>query len=53
MEDKRYEFVRCPACGQQWQFIDFGCALHRLICQAVDTENVRAAVLSAWQAVQA
>jgi hypothetical protein len=29
--DARYdEFVKCPGCGQTWQLLDWGCALHAL-----------------------
>jgi hypothetical protein len=26
------EFPVCEQCGQKWQLLDFGCALHRLTC---------------------
>ena len=33
-DDARYERVACFACGQRWQRIDWGSALHRLRCEA-------------------
>lgn len=35
--DPRYDFVRCSACGREWQNIDFGCAVHHLVCKEVST----------------
>lgn len=26
------EYPRCQKCGQRYQFLDWGCALHRLDC---------------------
>jgi hypothetical protein len=48
MSDLRYEQVTCSACGRTWQFIDLGCALHRLTCAAVDRDDVRTAVVRDW-----
>ena len=39
-EDIRYQRVRCSACGKIWQNIDFGCALHRLTCDAVESAEL-------------
>jgi hypothetical protein len=33
-EDRRYQFVTCPACRHPWQLIDYRCALHLLTCPA-------------------
>lgn len=30
--DPRYEHVTCPACGQRWQRIDWGCQQHAISC---------------------
>ena len=30
--DYRYEYETCSKCGQRWQHIDYGCALHQLTC---------------------
>ena len=51
--DVRYEYTTCIACGRSWQFIDFGCALHHLVCDKVDADDVRAAVLAARRAALA
>jgi hypothetical protein len=52
MDDERYQYVTCTACGRQWQFIDFGCALHRLMCTHVDDDAVRGAVVAAYRAAR-
>jgi formylmethanofuran dehydrogenase subunit E len=36
MRDPRYEFVRCSACGEIWQRIDFRCEVHRMTCKGID-----------------
>jgi len=45
--DLHYDYATCDKCGQQWQIIDWGCALHRLSCGAVEIPLAERARLDA------
>lgn len=48
--DPRYRHTTCAHCGRDWQFIDWGCASHRLTC-VVDSGSAHAYMLLDWRRV--
>lgn len=39
--DGRYMHARCDNCTGVYQLIDWGCALHRVMCDSVDRPEVK------------
>ena len=47
MSDHRYEFAFCRYCRREWQLVEWGCALHRHVCDFVDRPGAQVESL-AW-----